>query len=324
VNRGGTPTPALPRKRRARGPRVIVEGPAGSGKSTQLRKFVLDRITELFSLDDFDRFLNEPIPVYINASDLLEARSDLATSLEAAVRSSLGLRLPFSLPQGFFDGRNPGAAKRILLVVDGINEVAVSKRDHLVSVLGQISDEAARDVTVILSSWPLERPGDELWRGFFRIEVCDFDAGQAGSLAEKLLGKGAAKRFLDQQSRLPRSPILLTLAALLQSEQTISSRASLYREFIFASLKKRSGAGLLPDNPVNLLRVLSSVAHAGDAIDINVIADVVTELDLMTSCNLHSSARLILDRIDRQGLMEEALDRYQQTRAMLEEPFLID
>jgi hypothetical protein len=47
-------------------------------------------------------------------------------------------------------------------------------------------------------------------------------------------------------------------------------------------------------------------------------------IEAMTSCNLHSSARLILDRIDRQGLMEEALDRYQQTRAMLEEPFLID
>jgi hypothetical protein len=44
----------------------------------------------------------------------------------------------------------------------------------------------------------------------------------------------------------------------------------------------------------------------------------------MTFCNLHSSAQLILGRIDRQKIMEESLDRYERTRAMLQEPFLVE
>jgi hypothetical protein len=47
-------------------------------------------------------------------------------------------------------------------------------------------------------------------------------------------------------------------------------------------------------------------------------------IEAMTSCNLHSSAQLILGRIDRQKIMEESLDRYEQTRAMLQEPFLAE
>jgi hypothetical protein len=293
----GQPPQSLEQAIAAGGPRIVVEGPAGSGKSTQLRKFVLGRIAELFGLDDFDRFIDEPIPVYIDASDLLEAQNDLATSLEAAVRSSLGLRLPFPVPPGFFDRRQPGAAGRLLLVVDGINEMEVSKRDHLVSVFSQIDSEIARDVTVILSSWPLERSSGEFWRGFFRLEISELDKIQANSLVEKLLGKKAAKRFLDQQSRVPRSPMLLTLAALLQSEQTISSRAALYREFILASLRKRSEVGLLPDNPANLLRMLVSFAAATKNPDADAIADVAYGLNLIGSNILGVARRQAIESL---------------------------
>lgn len=96
------------------GPRIIIEGTAGSGKSTQLRKFVLDRINKLLDLDDFEKFLSEPIPVYLNASDIYNAQQDFATSLEFAVRSSLGLRLPFPMPSGFFDRRQAALVVEVM------------------------------------------------------------------------------------------------------------------------------------------------------------------------------------------------------------------
>ena len=107
--------------------RIVVEGAAGSGKSTQLRKFVLDRISALLNSENFHHFLDEPLPIYLSAADLLEERGDRASSLDVAVRSSMGLRLPFRIPSGFFDRRQAGAPKSLLLVVDGVNEIEATK-----------------------------------------------------------------------------------------------------------------------------------------------------------------------------------------------------
>lgn len=263
------------------GPRVIVEGPAGSGKSTQMRKFVLDRIDTLFALDDFEQFLREPVPVYLNASDISDARQDFATSLELAVRSSLGLRLPYPMPAGFFDRRQRGAAGRILLIVDGLNEVGAQNLDRLLTILDQAIGESAESISSIVSAWPLERANGEVWRGFRRIEICEFDATQASNLATKLLGEESSKKFTAQQSRLPRSPMLLTLAALLQSGAASSVEASLYQEFILALLKKRSDEGLLSDDPPSYLRLLSSFAHDGEDVGLERLADIAVELNLI-------------------------------------------
>ena len=324
----GQPSYSLEQAVASGGNRIIVEGPAGSGKSTQLRKFIVDRITKILNLDDFDHLVEEPVPVYVNASDLFEEKIDLATSLETAVRSSLGLRLPFPIPSGFFDRRQAGAAKHILLVIDGINEIEISKRDHLISVLG-LESETARDITVIFGSWPLERSNGDLWRGFFRVEVSEFDETQATSLVEKLLGKKVAKKFLSHQSRLPRSPMLLTLAALLQSEQTILSRATLYREFILASLKKRSQVGLLPENPVGMLRLLSSCADQDMIIDVDVIADLACDQNLISSDVLGLARRqsteslliatgVIVKRSDRLELIHYSFRSYLRAEHLAE------
>jgi hypothetical protein len=47
-------------------------------------------------------------------------------------------------------------------------------------------------------------------------------------------------------------------------------------------------------------------------------------IEAMISCGLRSSARAIFDRIDKRDITEEPLDRYEQTRIMLEERFLAD
>lgn len=47
-------------------------------------------------------------------------------------------------------------------------------------------------------------------------------------------------------------------------------------------------------------------------------------IDAMTSCGLYSSARLIFDRIDREDVMGHSLDRYEEMKTMLDEPFLVE
>lgn len=235
--------------------------------------------------------MREPIPVYLNASDISDARQDLATTLELAVRSSLGLRLPFPMPDGFFDRRQPGAANRVLLIVDGLNEIGASNLDRLLTVLDRSIVESAGSFSSIVSAWPLERANGESWRGFFRIEICEFDADQANTLATKLLGESSSKKFLAQQSRLPGSPMLLTLATLLQSEAASSLGASLYQEFILALLRKRIDAGLLSDDPAGYLQLLSSFAHNGEATGVERLADVAGQLNLI-SANVLGLARI--------------------------------
>jgi hypothetical protein len=46
--------------------------------------------------------------------------------------------------------------------------------------------------------------------------------------------------------------------------------------------------------------------------------------DAMISCGLYSSAKLVFDRIDRENVIEDSLDRYEEIRIMLNEPFLLD
>jgi hypothetical protein len=110
--------------------RVLVTGDAGSGKSTQLRKLVIERANAILSTTSVEAFVDAPLPIYVSAADLARERADLASTLASSMARDLGIRLPFPMPTDFFDLRRPGAPSALLLAIDGIDELEPAAYAH--------------------------------------------------------------------------------------------------------------------------------------------------------------------------------------------------
>ena len=154
----------------------------------------------------------------------------------------------------------------------------------------------ASDLTVIFASGSSD-DSPEIWQQFSRIEISELEQDQAGLLVAKLLGAKAAKGFFDRASRLPRNPMLLTLAALLKERYATSLNAVLYQEFVLALLKKRIDVGLLPGRLDALVGFLSAFANAGDTSNIDLIADLADRLGLSPTNTLGLARREAVDNI---------------------------
>jgi hypothetical protein len=255
----------------------------------------------LFSLDDFDRFLNEPIPVYINASDLLEAQSDLATSLSLAEVAFNQHDWSWARSQFLSVARNKSAEPSARIdAANGLGKAGLCEAGR--DVLDELNLEDEKVVLSAISaliSCSQEERAVELCRNYLMRSDTEFlDRVEAAACLGRLYRKDLARSLIME---------------VLEKEKCgLSGRsraAEILNEFEYKS-----------DARTILFDLRNEVLQSPD-LDCD---DGLWLIEAMTSCSLYSSARLILDRIDRQGLIEEALDRYEQTRTMLEEPFLAD
>lgn len=249
-------------------PMVIVGG-AGSGKSTQLRKLVADRANDLLGMADFEQFVVEPIPVYVTARDLVAPSRDLATSLADAVASSLTLRLPFPIPNGFFDPRQPGSPKTYLLVVDGFDEIEADAREQLALTLKSLD----QGHSIIIGSRPELCSSD-----FEQFEILELEPEQARKLVEKLTGRKVARDPVHGKGLL-RNPLLLTLATLLSYEE-LTSYAVIYREFVTWCLNKSSRVGRLIGDAGSIFNILEICAADPRAFS-DEIGEIAAGFDLL-------------------------------------------
>jgi hypothetical protein len=174
---------------------------------------------------DFDQLLTEPLPVYIRAETLAQERVDLVTAITGVVSKEMALRLPFPVPPQFFDPRQAGAPRSLLTVVDGLDELSPEGQQDLVT---KIKSHGETFSFIVASRSALTVSG------FAQVEVEEPTPEQADALITKLTPSRAEHRRLVSVG-LPRNPLILTLAALLD-RQKISSRAALYREFVIDRL----------------------------------------------------------------------------------------
>jgi hypothetical protein len=209
----------------ALGAPLALVGHSGAGKSTQLRKLVLDQAQGQLETIDFDQLLTEPLPVYIRAETLAQERVDLITAITGVVSKEMALRLPFPVPPQFFDPRQAGAPRSLLTVVDGLDELSPEGQQDLVAKIKSYGETFS---IIVASRSALAGSG------FAQVEVEEPTPEQADALIAKLTPYRAEHRRIVSAG-LPRNPLVLTLAALLDW-QKISSRAALYREFVIDRL----------------------------------------------------------------------------------------
>jgi hypothetical protein len=202
---------------------LVLIGDSGAGKSTQLRKLLLDQARRHLETTEFDQLLAEPLPIYIRAETLAVKRTDLTTAITSAVSEEMALRLPFPVRAQFFDRQQPGAPRSLLTVVDGLDEISPESRDDLIA---KIKNHGQTFNIIVASRSALP--------GFVQIEIQEPVPEQADKLIVKLTRDGQDNERIGSAG-LPRNPLVLTLAALLK-RQRISSRAALYQEFVIDRL----------------------------------------------------------------------------------------
>jgi tetratricopeptide (TPR) repeat protein len=282
---------------RSTGSLLLLEGGAGSGKSTQLRKLVLDHTSRLLAFEEIDEILASPLPVYASASDLLKEKTNLSTSLHAAIGNSLGLYLPFPMPSDFFDQRNGARPKSLILLVDGLDEVDALQRDYLINALRHAAEEAPADYTVVLASRPLDHRQMPSLETFARLKLAELSELQASKLVTKLLNKEDAVGILAQRPHLMRNPMLLTLASLLQVDQSVSSKAVLYQEFLASLLKRRRAVNQLFGDSGAINSLLSFAAEHTEPIQVGDLMPTASELRLVPNSGSDLARRVALERL---------------------------
>lgn len=225
---------------------------------------MLDVARRQLDLTDFEQLIAEPLPIYIQAETMASEPCDLTTTLSRVIECELGLRLPFPLPDGFLDSRQPGAAASLLVVIDGLDEITPERRDALVASLRHHGDNFA----IMLGS-RARLPQHDI----AHVEIEEPTSTQADALLRKLTKLHGV--VPSRWPGLPRNPLVLTLAALLQCRDSLS-RATLYREFLIDRMS-RSLDPAVPDPKAGLSLLEACALVGGDLAD---NAEVLTTMFL--------------------------------------------
>jgi len=222
---------------------ILVGGP-GAGKSCLLRRICINLIEKRLSGDD-----TQPLPLYLNAKDLAEEKDVILTIVLNKIFCSDEFKKSVV-------GGNAELAKdhNFTLLVDGLDEVpSDKKRSSIYDALLQLSSEYL-NIKLVLSSRPLhmwkEGPNGDIQEG----AILPIQRSAMADLLQKLISgpqkSTAILREIVQNEvfhKLPRTPLVVTLIALLHEENELpeipANLSDLYELFCMVYLERWTKSG---------------------------------------------------------------------------------
>jgi hypothetical protein len=233
---------------------ALIEGGMGSGKTTLLRRHVKSLCDP--TIFQQQRILPKLVHFSEVAEDLEIKLAKLISELDGILESTEG--------------------KRILLILDGVDEVRSATEKSLVGVAQTLSDLLKQHphLTIVLGSravWTIEE-GEELLKHVSRYRVLPLSFDQIYKvlqsncstlgISEKLRGDLAKSALIRALPRTPMSAILLARVLTANAKEIPQTLPELYSKYVELALGRWDiGKGLMTEReyPV-VVAVLSRVA----------------------------------------------------------------
>lgn len=233
---------------------ILIEGGMGSGKTTLLRRYVK-------SLCDPATFQREQtLPRLVHFSEVAD---DIEKKIAHLLEEMNSIHAPT-------------AEKKILLILDGIDEVREATEKSLVCMTKTLSNivQSNANLTIVLSSrpvWTIEE-GEEILKHVVRFRILPLSLEQiyrvvqnncaSLGISEKLRGDLAKSTLIKALPRTPMSAILLTRVLTANAKEIPQTLPELYSKYVELALGRWDiGKGLMTEReyPV-VVAVLSRVA----------------------------------------------------------------
>jgi hypothetical protein len=227
----------------------IIEGGAGSGKSTFLR-YLAWAETQVLLQDKHDIAFDElRLPCLIRAEDLAVSH-DIATALHSAATSGLAGRLRRPLPSDFFVANTDNGHRSWLIFVDGVDEVEDRLRREIWDII-RLHTEGGSDFRFIVSTRPEGAISAPLNSGLSRWRVEPIDTtDQLAFATSYIAAPGSRHKFTELLAQrefryVAESPLFLTMSAQLFSRtgELHRRKIDLYEHYLAHMLAKAAGPG---------------------------------------------------------------------------------
>ncbi len=221
----------------ARNPALMVLGKPGAGKTTFLKSVAIACIA--------GEFMGDRVPTVVTLKEFAEAPGQ-PSLMDFMAEQWAASGIP-AAQTAVRDGLQAG---RVLVLLDGLDEVRSASDDRVIREIRQLAERyatAAIVVTCRIAAKPY------VFQGFVEVEIADFGDRQIREFVTQWFThhqdvpkiQALLDRLQDHKpiQELATSPLLLTLLCLVFGEQgdLPRNRAELYREGIDLLLKKWDG-----------------------------------------------------------------------------------
>lgn len=239
---------------RARPTHILLQGTAGTGKSTALR-----HIAEYAWWQPQVLGLSKPhLPIVVRLQPVADAGgASLEERLLNGIRRAADLPLERTPPEGFFREWSKRENAPWLLLLDGLDEVAAEDRGGILRWVNDLLLMLEGQHSVVLTSRPAnDDQYEEFSRRFTIYDVLPFDEDQRADLARRWV-PDTAEDFLAKVDRissgdlfrepLEMTPLLLTIAAAVyrkNGDLPESGQVELYSRFIDILFEEARHKGL--------------------------------------------------------------------------------
>lgn len=219
---------------------AIILGDMGSGKSTILKKMVLDLINEYVSENEKKRDCK--IPIFLLAKDIIY-NFDLFKTIDINIKYLSGNKI-YDLKKLLNDGE-------AIIFIDGLDEIKDENSDEYFDQLNEFKNTYQNTQLIISSRPSIDIDKAKIFSNYRRFEILPLDYAQIDELLEKwfptsIKHKQKLLNVLKKtalSSAIPKTPLAITLLAIIfddddKIEEIPANITELYNKFTEVFLGK--------------------------------------------------------------------------------------